>query len=204
MTTLNAYDNQVYAYGQGPSKTTVTAPSVGVAISTPVTISRNSNRHICRLTARSSSSKLPQRSSMRIRCKHDLNGWNTFTSNNQNQPTITGVTVTLTAIDPNGNFVTLGTVTSDASGTYALTWTPPAIPGNYAITATFAGTGGYYGSTAEAHVYVGPASATPAPTAAPASGLATMSGLTIGIAVAVIAIIIAIAIVGLLLLRKKP
>ena len=81
---------------------------------------------------------------------------------------------------------------------------PPALPGNYAITATFAGTGGYYGFAAEAHVYVGSAPETTAPTASPVSGLATMPGLTIGIAVAVIAIIIAIAIVGLLLLRKKP
>ena len=30
MTTLNAYDNQIYAYGQGPSATTVNAPQIGV------------------------------------------------------------------------------------------------------------------------------------------------------------------------------
>ena len=38
MTILNAYDNQIYAYGMGPSKTTVIAPSVGVTTATPVTI----------------------------------------------------------------------------------------------------------------------------------------------------------------------
>ena len=38
MTTLNAYDDQIYAYGQGPSATTVSAPSVGVTTATPVTI----------------------------------------------------------------------------------------------------------------------------------------------------------------------
>ena len=38
MTILNAYDNQIYAYGMGPSKTTVTAPDVGVTTATPVTI----------------------------------------------------------------------------------------------------------------------------------------------------------------------
>ena len=37
-TTLNAYDNQIYAYGMGPSKTTVTAPDIGVTTATPVTI----------------------------------------------------------------------------------------------------------------------------------------------------------------------
>ena len=39
MTTLNAYDNQIYAYGKGPSKVTVNAPSVGVSTNTPITIS---------------------------------------------------------------------------------------------------------------------------------------------------------------------
>ena len=38
MTTLNAYDNQIYAYGMGPSTTTVTAPDIGVTTATPVTI----------------------------------------------------------------------------------------------------------------------------------------------------------------------
>ena len=35
MTTFNSYDGQIYAYGQGPSKTTVTAPKSGVTTATP-------------------------------------------------------------------------------------------------------------------------------------------------------------------------
>jgi len=203
MTTLNAYDNQVYAYGQGPSKTTVTAPSVGVAVSTPVTISGT----VTDVSGGSQQEAVAANFPNGLPCVSDasMSPWMEYVYMQQPKPTdVTGVPVTLTAIDPNGNFVTLGTATSDISGTYSLTWTPPSIPGNYAITATFAGTGGYYGSSAEAHVYVSAAHPTEMPTASPASGLATMSGLTIGIAVAVIAIIIAIAIVGLLLLRKKP
>ena len=38
MTVLNAYDNQLYTYGKGPSAMTVTAPDVGVTTATPVTI----------------------------------------------------------------------------------------------------------------------------------------------------------------------
>jgi hypothetical protein len=115
----------------------------------------------------------------------------------------TGVQVTLTAIDPNHNFITLGTTTTGTSGNYGFSWTPPSVPGTYQITATFSGTNSYYSSSDTTYVNV-QASATPAPTAAPVTGLATMSGLTIGIAAAVIAIIIAIAIAVLLLLRKKP
>ena len=38
MTVINAYDNQIYAYGMGPSAITVSAPQIGVTTNTPVTI----------------------------------------------------------------------------------------------------------------------------------------------------------------------
>ena len=38
MTTLNSYDEQVYAYGMGPTKTTVSAPNIGATTATPITI----------------------------------------------------------------------------------------------------------------------------------------------------------------------
>jgi hypothetical protein len=114
----------------------------------------------------------------------------------------TGVPVTISVIDANGNYRTIGSTTSDGTGTYALNWTPD-ISGSYTIIATFMGSNGYYGSSAQAHIYAGDA-ATTQPTTAPASNVATTSDLAIYMAAGVIAIIIAIAIVGLLLLRKKP
>ena len=36
--TINAYDNQIYAYAKGPTKTTISAPQSGVTTSTSVTI----------------------------------------------------------------------------------------------------------------------------------------------------------------------
>ena len=48
MTVINAYDNQIYAYGKGPTATTVSAPQIGVTTKTPVTITGTSNRHLCR------------------------------------------------------------------------------------------------------------------------------------------------------------
>ena len=38
MTILNAYDNQIYAYGRGPSAITASAPQVGATTATPITI----------------------------------------------------------------------------------------------------------------------------------------------------------------------
>ncbi len=78
---------------------------------------------------------------------------------------------------------------------------PRTIP----IIATFSGTNSYYSLHADTtYCATSQPSATPAPTAAPVTGLATMSALTYGIVAVVIVIIIAIVIVGLLLLRKKP
>ena len=83
----------------------------------------------------------------------------------QQQPfpaSTTGVPVTLSVIDSNNNFRTIGTTTTDTSGTYAFTWTPD-IPGNYTLIASFAGSNSYYGSTAETHIYASSPAATPAP-----------------------------------------
>ena len=123
----------------------------------------------------------------------------------QAEPTnFTGVKVTLTAIDPNHNSITLGQATTDTNGMYHFTWTPPSVPGTYSVTATFSGTNGYWGSTAETNMYVGPASATPAPTASPPTGLASTATVELGIVAVIIVIIVIGAILALLLMRKRP
>jgi hypothetical protein len=113
---------------------------------------------------------------------------------------ITGVPVTLSVLDSNGNCNPVGTTTSDASGTYSLTWTP-TISGNFTVFATFAGSKSYYGSSAETHFYASEApAATPAPTPPPASMADTyLLPATIGI---IIAIAVA-TIVIVLMLRKR-
>jgi hypothetical protein len=202
ITTFNAYDGQIYAYSQGPSKTTVTAPDPVGTVGSPMVIDGTVTDVFAGASQEAVAANFPNG----LPCVSDssMTQWMEYVYEQQPHPSnTTGVPVTLTAIDPNGNTVTLGTATSNALGTYGLTWTPP-IAGNYTVIATFAGTGGYYGSSADTYVYASSPPATTAPTASPISNVATMSGLTIGIVAAVVAIIIAIAIVGLLLLRKKP
>ena len=76
----------------------------------------------------------------------------------------TGVEVSLDTLDPNGNFVHIGTVTSDISGIYSHMFTPE-VPGKYTIIASFEGSGAYYGSSAETAINVDAAAEpTPAPT----------------------------------------
>ena len=54
----------------------------------------------------------------------------------------TGVPVTLDTIDPNGNYIQIGTVTSDVNGNYGIPFTPE-VPGTYQIIATFDGSASY-------------------------------------------------------------
>jgi hypothetical protein len=196
MTTRNCYDNQIYAYGMGPSATTVSAPQIGVTTSTPVTITGT----VMDISAGSQQNAVAANFPNGLPCVSDasMSQWMEYVYMQQPMPTnTTGVPVTLSVIDSNGNNRPIGTTTTTSSGFYSLTWTPD-IAGNYTVTATFAGTQSYYGSSAQTAFYAS-APATTAPTASPVTGLATMSGLTIGFAAAVIAIIIAIAIAVLLI-----
>ena len=74
--------------------------------------------------------------------------------------TVTGVPVTLLAIDTNGNAIDIGKATSDMSGNYKMEWTP-STESLYKITATFAGSNSYGSSWAETGLSVGPAPVIP-------------------------------------------
>src|SRR4030065_1339128 len=71
--------------------------------------------------------------------------------------TLTGVPVTLTAIDSKGNAIDIGIVTTNGYyGTFNKAWTPPN-EGTYEIIASFAGDESYGSSAASTAVSVGPA-----------------------------------------------
>ena len=117
-----------------------------------------------------------------------------------------GVPVSIDAYDPNGNFVHLGDATSDSAGVYSLAVAPSALSagaGQYRIIATFKGSNGYYMSSAETSLVMD-AAAAPAATATPVSFDAVNNSILTYTLGAAVAIIIAIAIVGLLLLRRRP
>jgi hypothetical protein len=197
---LNGYDNQIYAYGMGPTKTTVTTPAVGVTTATPITISGTitdiSNGAQQDAVAKNFPNGLP--------CVSDASQSQFMEAVYQQQPmptNLTGVPVTINVVDSNGNYRTIGTAVSNAYGTYSLTWTPD-ISGTYTVIADFTGTESYYASKAAATFYASEPAATPTPTAA------VQSVADLYFVPAIAGIIVAIAIVGavltLLLLRKRP
>ena len=147
MTMINAYDNQIYAYGMGPSKTTVTAPNVGVTTATPITITGT----VTDISAGSQQQAVAANFPNGLPCVSDASMSQFMESVYMQQPmptNMTGVPVTLSVIDSNGNYRQIGTTTTDRQRNFSFTWTPD-IPGTYTVTATFAGSEAYYGSSAE-------------------------------------------------------
>jgi len=189
----NNYDNQIYAFGVGPSATTVTAPMTSVAAGTSCIIQGTVTDQTPGIL-------------MGTPAVSDTwqTAWMEYIYMDQPMPTqATGVTVNLSAIDPNGNYITIGSATSDISGTYIYQWTPPNIPGKYTIIASFGADNSYSASSGETGMTVAPqAVATPAPTATPTAIADTY--FIPAIAGLFVLIIVGLVVLALLMLRKRP
>jgi outer membrane protein assembly factor BamB len=223
----NCYDNQIYAFGQGQSAITVSAPDTAIPQGAPVlikgTVTDQSPGQTCLGIPAAGTPAISDES---------MSAWMEYLYQQQPKPTdATGVTVYLTAVDPNGNFQDIGYAVSDDSGLYSITWTPP-VPGKYVVTAEFEGSKSYYASSTKTVFVVSEATAaasvtasiqpptqTPAPsnpTSAPAQSVspsplpseapqpATTAGTptAVYIAIAAVAIII-VAVAAALILRRK-
>ncbi len=160
--TQNGYDNQIYAFGKGLSATTISASPITVIRGSPTTIQGTVTDQSPGQTCLG----IPAAGTPAV-SDESMSRWMEYLYQQQPKPTnTTGVPVTLIATNENGEAITIGTVTSDANGNYAIQWTPPST-GIYKITANFAGTNSYWPSSAEIAIGVteAPASpATPSPT----------------------------------------
>ena len=211
--TSSDYDNLIYCIGKGPTATTVTA--------TPKVMTSGSSV----LIEGTVTDQSPGAKDTPAIADASMEAWMEYLYEDQAQPTnATGVPVTLTAIDPNGNTQNIGTVISDTLGTYAVAWKPP-VPGLYTVLANFAGSKSYGGSLADTHFVVAAAvAAAPAspqasatPTAAPTQTITpspvvtatpvpapSSSGVPMTyIIIAVVAVIVVVAAAALALRRRK-
>jgi hypothetical protein len=202
MTAWNLYDGQVYAFGKGPSGTTVTAAPEESASGTKVVIKgtvtdqtqtgRRNVNNIVQFTLKDTPAISDE----------DMRAWMEYKFMQQGQPTnAKGVEVTLHAIDPNGNYIHIGSTTSDMNGNYGLSFIPE-ITGDYQIYASFAGSKSYYPSSSSTFLTVeeAPAATTQPDTAQPAS-LADTYFIPAVIAI-IIAIVVATAL-NILATRKR-
>ena len=201
LTFFNGYDGQIYSVGRGPSATTVQAPLSATTAGTNVAIQGT----VMDTSAgtQQSTQKADFPNGVPASSDANMQAWMGYVYQQQPEPTnFAGVTVTLTALDPNNNTITIGKATTNAYGLYNYQWTPPNVPGKYTVTATFSGTNGYYPSSSQTTMIVGSPAATTAPTSTPLSGVATQATLEyIGIAIIIVIIIIG-AVLALLMMRK--
>ena len=197
MTTLNAYDNQIYAWGKGPTSMTAEVQPFGSTMVIRGTVTDISAGTKQEAPAANFPNGVPAVSDA------SQKDWMEYIYMQQPCPTnVTGVPVSISVLDSNGNYRQIGSATSDGSGMYTYTWTPD-ISGDYTVYAIFAGSESYYPTAAETSFHVSE-SVTPAPTATPVSNIATTTDLMTYTAIAAIAIILAVAVATVLLLRKHP
>ena len=193
LTAGNAYDGYLYVFGKGKSATTVSAPQTAITQGQSVVLT---GTVLDQSPAQPDTPCVSQDSMATymeyLHMQKPIDGI-------YHNVTVTGVPVSIDAVDPNGNYVHIATVASDVSGTFGYTWAPD-ISGQYKVTASFMGDNSYGSSWAQTYVAVTEAPVvTPAATQTPI----TMPPIETYIAGSTIAIIVAIAIVGLFL-RKRP
>ena len=199
---LSAYDNQIYAYGMGPSETTVNAPSVGVTTATPITITGS----VMDISAGSKQEAVAANFPHGLPCVSDASMTQFMEAVYEQQPmpsNVTGVLVTFYVLDSNNNYRSIGSTTTNSLGDYSFTWKPD-ITGSFTLYATFAGTQSYYGSSASTAFYASASAPTQAPTTTPLSGLASNSTLEYGLVAIIVVIVIIGAVLALLVTRKHP
>jgi outer membrane protein assembly factor BamB len=192
LTASNGYDGYMYVFGKGKTATTVTAPDV---------VMPKGNGIVIRGTVLDQSPAQPNtpcvsKDSMQTQMEYlhmqqPIDGL-------LHNVTMTGVPVSLTAIDSNNNYVNIGTVTTSAYyGTFEMAWTPPA-EGTYKIVASFTGDDSYGSSGASTAISVGPA-----PTQVTIPEQIVPYDYTMTLIGGFLAVIIAIAIVGVLVVFRK-
>jgi hypothetical protein len=197
----DSYDCKLYAFGQGPTAATVTAPNIEVPFGSSITVTGT----VTDISAGSQQAGVVENFPHGLPAVSDasVTHWMEYVYKQQIKPTnTTGVPVSLDVVDANNNFRHIGDTTTDMTGTFGYVWKPD-IPGKYTLVATFPGSQSYYGSSAETYFNVGEAAqATQGPTA-PASSVADIYFMP-AIAGLFVAIIVIGVILAILMLRKRP
>jgi outer membrane protein assembly factor BamB len=198
--TMDTYDQSVWAVGKGPSAMTVEAPDDGVTLGSSVTI----KGRVTDVSPGTKSDEIALRFSTGVPAVSDesMSDWMLYVYKQFPRPTnATGVDVTVSVVDANGNFREIGTTRSSSDGFFSLPWTPD-IQGEYQVYATFAGSKSYFGSHAESAFFVdsAPTTPTPEPTqpviAVDLYFLPAIAGLFVFVAI--------MFVITILVLRKRP
>jgi hypothetical protein len=196
--TMDTYDQRVYAIGKGPSATTVCCQSKVITEGDSVMV----EGMVTDISPGTEEYALSARFPNGVPVMSDANQseWMLYVYKQFEHPAdMVGVTVDISVIDPNNNFYSVGTTTSDSTGFYKVMFTPE-VPGEYTIIASFAGSNAYYGSYSETSVGVVEAPTTPPPTATPGS---PTDSYVLGLGITAIVVIVVFGLITILMLRRR-
>ncbi len=199
-TFLNGYDNRIYVIGRGSSATTVSAPTLSVKSGDSVLIQGTVTDTSSGTTQDEQVVRFPD--GVPVSSDASMTEWMAYAYQQADKPSnFTGVEVAINVVDANGNYRTIGTAVTDATGFYSFVWIPD-IEGKFTVYATFEGTNGYWPSTATTAFNVDPAAATPTPvpTAEPSSADLYFVPAIAGLCV----LIIVVGLLSVLMVRKRP
>ncbi len=200
LTFINCYDMQVYCIGKGASETTVEAsPKVSVKGSSVLI-----EGTVMDLAAGTQQPEQAARFHNGVPAVSDesQSAWMEYVYMQKPRPTdATGVPITFSVVDANGNYRTIGATTSDSDGFYSFNWMPD-IEGKYTVYASFEGSESYWPSHAVTAFNIDPAPATPAPTEAPPASVADTY--FVPAIACLFAAIIVVGLLTILMMRKRP
>ena len=200
LTYWNNYDHQVYAVGKGPSSMTTYISQDVITFGNSVMIKGTVMDVSAGAKQKEQAARFPN--GLPAVSDDSQSEWMEYVYMQKPRPTdTTGVEVTLSVVDANGNYRNIGTTTSDADGFFSFAWTPD-IDGKYTVYASFAGSESYWPSHAVTAFNVDPAPATPTP--APTQTPSMVEQYFLPSVAAILVVILIVGAVLMLSLKKRP
>jgi hypothetical protein len=198
---FSTYDNTIVALGKGPSDISVSIANPAETLGNEVLVQGTIMDVSPGTKADEQMLRFPD--GVPVVSDADMSEWMLYVYKHRPAPMANGVPVRIEAYDPNGNYQDYGTTISDMYGNFALA-IEPEVPGTYWISATFEGSGAFFGDTATTYLVVGEAAEPttpiePEPPVTPDTPLITTE-------VAIIAAVAVIAVIGVgafFLLRRR-
>jgi len=194
LTAASNYDGTMYVMGKSPSKTTLSGPQVGISKGGSVVLTGSVLDQAPAALALDSAG---------IACVSDesMDTWMDYKYLQMpigglfGNATITGVRVSIDAMDHNGNWLHIGEAYTDSSGSFSYVWTPDD-DNPYYVTATFAGSNAYGSSWASTTIGVSAAAEVP-------DNTVTIPPIGLYVAISTIVIVVVMILIGFLLFKKK-
>jgi outer membrane protein assembly factor BamB len=153
--TMDTYDQRVYGIGKGASVTTLTASPKVVARGSSLVIEGTVMDVSPGTQATDVQLRFP--AGVPAISDEDMSDWMLYVYKQFEKPEdATGVEVVFNLVNSTGHVLDLDRTTSDASGQFSYVFNTDK-EGTFTILATFYGSGGYYGSSAQTTIHVGEA-----------------------------------------------